>query len=356
MTRPRWRLLDTGLRRAAENIALNRALLEARQAGEAPPTLRFLRFAPSALIGCHQSAAQELELDYCRARGIAVQRRITGGGAIYFDPAQLGWELYLDRADAGTDMAAISRRICEAAAAGLSRLGVAARFRPRNDIEVEGRKISGTGGAFDGDALLYQGTLLIDFDAETMLRVLRVPAAKLSDKAVASVRERVVSLRELLGEPPPLERIQHTLAAAFAESFGVEWEAAGLVPAEERRFEAALAEIDTPGWVFALDRPRSEAPLLSGSHRCPGGLIHADLLVDTRRRRLKQVWIRGDFFVVPPRTIADLEAALRDVPLEDLDSLVEDFFAGREVQMLQLSPRDFVQAMANALASREAVS
>src|SRR5512134_3362541 len=86
-----WRLIDTGLRPAAQNFALNRALLEARRTGEAPSSLRFLRFTPSALLGFHQSAEQELNLDYCREQGITVQRRITGGGAIYFDPGQLGW-------------------------------------------------------------------------------------------------------------------------------------------------------------------------------------------------------------------------------------------------------------------------
>ncbi len=77
--REMWRVIDTGLRTAAQNIALNRALLEARRAEEIPSTLRFLRFAPSALLGYHQSAGQEFNLDYCRANQIAIQRRITGG-------------------------------------------------------------------------------------------------------------------------------------------------------------------------------------------------------------------------------------------------------------------------------------
>src|SRR5690606_23753459 len=185
------------------------------RAGRAPDTLRFLRFEPAALVGFHQSVAQELREDYCQAHGIAVQRRITGGGAIYFEPAHLGWVLYLDKAALGTaDMGAIARRICEMAARGISALGVCARYRPRNDIEVDGRKISGTGGAFDGDSILYQGTLLVDFDIERMLHVLRVPAEKLLPKAIASARERVTTLKALLGEPPPLERIQQAIARA----------------------------------------------------------------------------------------------------------------------------------------------
>ena len=116
-----WRVIDTGLRSAAQNIALNRALLEARQAEEIPSTLRFLRFTPSALLGYHQNTEQELNLDYCKANHIAVQRRITGGGAIYCDETQLGWELYLHQRDVGTfDMRAIAKRICHAAASAIS--------------------------------------------------------------------------------------------------------------------------------------------------------------------------------------------------------------------------------------------
>ncbi len=347
-----WRLLDTGLRRAAENIALNRALLEAHQAGEAPHTLRFLRFRPSALIGFHQSPRQELHLDACARAGIEVQRRITGGGAIYFDEGQLGWELYLDRRTLGTaDMGAIARRICEAAAAGIRRLGVDARFRPRNDIEVDGRKLSGTGGAFDGDSFLYQGTLLLDFDVERMLRVLRIPAEKLSGKAVAGARDRVVSLRELLGEVPPLETVQRHLAEAFAEAFGVTLEPGGLNAAEEARYREALAEIDTPEWVHLRDAPADEAPLLEGVHRARGGLIRAIVWLDEARDHVKQVLITGDFFVQPRRLVADLEAALKDVPRADLRARVEAFFREHEAALLMLEPADFVAALEAALAS-----
>jgi lipoate-protein ligase A len=348
-----WRLLDTGIRRAAENMALNRALLEARQAGEAPPTLRFLQFLPSALLGYHQSAEQELDLDHCAAEGIAVQRRITGGGAIYMDPGQLGWELYLSRRELGTaDMAAIARRICEAAAQGISALGVDARYRPRNDIEVGGRKISGTGGAFDGEALMYQGTLLIQFDVERMLRVLRIPADKLSDKAIGSARERVTSLAELLGTAPPLADIKARLAEAFSRAFGVDFAPSGLTPPEEARYRQALAEMDHPDWVHLLTRPRTEQPLLEAAAKFPGGLVRAAVLYDAAGERVRQVWFTGDFFVRPRRAVMDLEAHLKDAPLERLEERVEAFFAGRSVDLLMLKPADFAQVVRKALASR----
>jgi lipoate-protein ligase A len=350
MTAP-WRMIDTGLRPAAENIALNRALLEARQAGESPSTLRFLQFTPSALLGFHQSAEQELDLDYCREHGVTVQRRITGGGAIYFDATQIGWELYLHKCDLGTaDMSAIARRICEAAARGISTLGVDARYRPRNDIEVDGKKISGTGGVFEGDALMYQGTLLVQFDVEKMLRVLRIPAEKLSDKAIASARERVANLADLLGFVPPLEQVKAALADALGTEFGVHFAADGLLPPEQVRFEAALAEIDTPEWVAQVSRPASDMSVVEAVRKFPGGVLHVSLALDAARHRIAQAWFTGDFFISPRRAVADLEAALRNTPAEQMPEIVHAFFSGRGVDMLQLQPADFVVVIQQALA------
>ena len=341
--REMWRVIDTGLRTAAQNIALNRALLEARQAEEIPSTLRFLRFAPSALLGYHQSAEQEFNLDYCRANQIAVQRRITGGGAIFIDETQLGWELYLHRRDVDTSgMQAIARRICHAAATAISALGVDARYRPRHDIEVDGRKISGTGGAFDGDALLYQGTLLIDFDVEKMLRVLRIPAEKLSDNVFATARERVANLTDLLGRRPDPDLVKRNLTEAFESEFEVEFQEGDLTLTEHARYRAALAEIDTPDWIDLVRRPASDIPLYESVQKFAGGMLRASLTYDRLTHCIRQIWFSGDIFVNPRRTIADLEAALRDTSVERVEHNVRVFFSGREVDMLAMTPEDFI--------------
>jgi len=309
-----------------------------------------LRFTPSALLGYHQSAEQELNLDYCKANGIAVQRRITGGGAIYFDETQIGWELYLHKRDVGTsDMQAISKRICHAAATAISALGVDARYRPRNDIEVDGRKISGTGGAFDGDALLFQGTLLIEFDVEKMLRVLRIPAEKLSDKAIASARERVANLKELLGRQPDVGQIRRNITEAFESEFNVEFQEDELTLSEHARYQVALREIDTPDWIALASRPAAGMPILEAVQKFAGGLLRVAVSFDTLTQTLRQVWFTGDIFVSPRRTIADLEAALRDTPIDKLEPRIRAFFADRQVDMLSLTPDDFVSVLRLAL-------
>jgi lipoate-protein ligase A len=250
MSLRRWRWIDTGLRRPAENLALNRALLEARQAREAPSTLRFLRFTPSALVGHHQDPARELALDYCASAGITVQRRLTGGGAIYMDDDVLGWELYVGRDEMGSpEMAVISRRICEAAAIAIRALGAPAEYRPPTDSGVGGRKISGTGGVMEADALLYQGTLLIDFDVERMLRTLAATAPRVTPEVVAGARRSIANLRELLSPLPSLERIEAAFVEALSAEFDARIERGELAAPEVERYRSALAEVDTPAWV-----------------------------------------------------------------------------------------------------------
>ena len=341
-----WRVIDTGLRPAAQNIALNRALLEARRAEEIPSTLRFLRFAPCALLGYHQSAEQELHLDYCRANRIAFQRRITGGGALFFDENQIGWELYLHQRDLGTtDMQEIARRLCHAAATAISALGVDARYRPRNDIEVDGRKISSASGVFDGDALLFQGTLLVDLDLESMLRVLRMAAGPLSDTTIAAARERVAGLKELLGRKPDAALVRRYITEAFESEFDVEFSEGDLTLSEHARYQAALREVDTSDWVNLVTRPVSATPILEAAQKFSGGMLRATVIFDTTTQTIKQVWFSGDIFVTPRRTVADLEAALCELPVDRLAQKVEGFFAGQPAELRSLTPADFITAV-----------
>mgnify|MGYP001593346594 CR=1 FL=1 len=86
-----------------------------------PDTIRFMRFPPTALIGRHQDLSREINLDYCAEDGVGVVRRVTGGGAIYLDEGQLGWELVFHRASLGiANLPDLAAAICNAAAADFS--------------------------------------------------------------------------------------------------------------------------------------------------------------------------------------------------------------------------------------------
>jgi len=216
--RSSWRLLDTGARSAVENVALDQALLETRAEGVSPNTLRFLRFTtPAVLVGYHQCVDDEVRLAFCREHGIEIGRRVTGGGAIYCDEWQVGWEIIADRGDPKIPrhVEDLYPALSQGAVEGLRTLGVPAQFRPRNDVEVGGRKICGTGGTALRGALLFQGTLLVELNVDTMLRALRIPVEKLKDKELESVRQRVTCLRELLPSLPSAAQIQSAMAGGF---------------------------------------------------------------------------------------------------------------------------------------------
>lgn len=348
-----WRLLDTGARPAAENIALDDALLEARSQGVSPNTLRFLQFSPAALVGYHQAVEQEIRVDYCRDHGIQVNRRLTGGGAIYFDATQIGWEVIAGRDDPlfRTRPETLYRLLAEGAVRALRALGLEAAFRGYNDIEVGGRKISGTGGTERRGAFLFQGTLLVDFDVDTMIRALRLPAEKLKDKEIVSFRQRVTCLREELGEVPPPEAIKAALARGFSEALGVALAPGGLLPAEEDRFAASLPRFRSPEWIHRVRSAPSDPRFLTAVHKAPGGLLRVVLQADEHYGRIKHAFITGDFFAYPQRLVYDLEAALRNAPLDEdgLAALLQAFFAEREWSIPGVEVEDFRQALLQAV-------
>lgn len=351
MTRP-FRVIDTGIRPCREQMAFDQALIETHKAGAIPDTLRFLRFPPSVLVGRHQAISQELNLDACRAAGVGIGRRITGGGALYLDEGQFGWELVFHRKTLGLEtLGELARAICEAAAAGLSRLGPAVRYRPRNDLEVDGRKIGGTGGFFDGDTIFYQGTTLVEMDGARMASLLNIPAAKLAKRGQTSGAQRVVTLSELFdGAPPPLAEVQQAMLEGFAEHLGIAPAWGAITEAEEAAARRLYdTEIGQDAFVYEIDDRTSDPGVRAGGHTGQGGTITAYLRLEgPLQDRIREVLITGDFFVTPPRTIFNLEAALRGAALDEIEAVVRDFFSTARIGLLTASPDDFTTAIRNA--------
>ena len=349
MSRKSFRVIDTGIRAGRFNVALDQALIEARKAERIPDTIRFLRFQPSVLIGRHQVLSSEVDEAYCEARGIGIGRRVTGGGAIYLDAAQLGWELIFDKATLGLkSLADLTREICEAAATGLRRLGVAAAFRPRNDIEVDGRKLCGTGGFFDGSTIFYQGTVLIDLDTRVMFGALKVPYDKHAKHGAASPEERIVTLTELVaGDVPGATAVQNALLQGFRAHLGIE-----PLEGELSAYELALAqrlhreELGTEAFVREIDDPLTADGVQHAVRTTTGGTVSVFLKVSQGSEpRIRSMLMTGDFFATPPRLILDLEAHLRDARVADIESKVDEFFTRAEVDVLSAPPAELVAAI-----------
>lgn len=352
-----WRLLDTGRRSAACNMALEKVILTARSRDVVPDTVHFLEFSPHcALVGYHQAVELEVEEDYCRSHGIDINRRISGGGNLYMDEGQLGWEIFALKSTPGIPrkLEEMYRLLCEAAVVGLGKLGVEARYRPQNDIEVGGRKISGTGGTEMDDSLLYHGTILTDFDVDTMIACLKLPLKKLENKQIQSFKDRVICLREVLGYVPPMQEIKKAMALGFAEVLGVDLQPGNLSEYEEDLLKRELPVFESEEWIYG-QRPRQHSDLRVVDYKSPGGLIRVSLRLDPGRSLIKYVFISGDFFAYPQRSILDLEAALKNTSSQADNLLINirRYFAENRVVIPGVSSEDIFQAIWSAIALEE---
>jgi len=247
------RLLDTGVLPPRRNVAITAALAELHAAGEIPDTLRFQRFERSVLLGRNQELGAAVLLDRCRQRGVALARRITGGGAVYMDPDVLSWEIVAGRRRFGTGFAEAAARICGAVAEAIACFGVAAQFSPPNAIVVDGRKVSGASGYFEGPTLVHEGTVLVDSSSTDMAVVLRLAEPQ---RAVA----RLTSLTALLGSAPSMADLQSRIALSISSCFGFS-AAAGELTTGERTLSERLhqSEFGTDDFVFGAGMTVSES-------------------------------------------------------------------------------------------------
>ena len=333
-----FRLLDTPPMTAAENMALDEALLELKGRGRTPNTIRFLQFSPRAvLVGFHQSVAEEVRTEYCRAHGIRINRRVTGGGAIFFDESQLGWEVICDKGffDLGFVNDRLFKVLCDPVITALAGWGLEAAFRPRNDIEIAGRKISGTGGTESEGAFLFQGTMLVDFDVDTMLRALRIPVEKLKAKEIDSVRQRVTCLRWELGRVPPLEEIKEAIRTGFEKGLRIKLEPGGLTGEEEDLFREKLEYFESDEWIDQVRPEFQRTRTVQAACKAEAGMVRFTLVVDLAQKRLKDLYITGDFLSFPTRALYDLQSILRGMPLDrdQIRARVKEFFDQERIRI-----------------------
>ena len=270
------------------------------------------RNAPSVIIGLNQNAYSEVNLGYLQAHDIRLARRVTGGGAVYHDLQNLNYTII------GRDVS--PQPVVDA----LRALGVPAELTGRNDIFVDGRKVSGYARRLWRDRQIIHGTLMYDVDLDTLARVLDVPGSKMAVKGIASVKSRVANLKDFLPRFEGLDGLQAALQEILA---GGDAE----LPFDDVRRAAVQSLSDekfsTWDWIYGQSR---EADLVrSGRLAC--GTVEARLCLD--RGVLTAVAFGGDFLGgLPAAQLAQRlvgvrfeRAALR----ETLDAAeVEKYFDG----------------------------
>lgn len=150
------------------------------------------RVESTVIYGRNQVLENEVNLEYCREHGVDIVRRKSGGGCVYSDLGNI-MVSYISRRG---DVSEVFDRYMTALTEALRALGVPAEKSGRNDILVEGRKVSGNAFHQLPDRSIVHGTLLYSTDLEALTEAIRPPVEKLQRHGVESVRQRVMNLSE----------------------------------------------------------------------------------------------------------------------------------------------------------------
>ena len=173
------------------------------------------RVAPTVIIGRNQDLEAEVNMEFCRKHDVRVVRRKSGGGCVYSDMGNV-MVSYISRRG---DVSEIFERYLDAMADCLGSIGVEAIKSGRNDILVQGRKVSGNAFHQLPDRSIVHGTLLYDTDFDALEESIRPPVEKLERHGVASVRQRVENLRTFLDPAaiPSVESLEDAVVAYFCD-------------------------------------------------------------------------------------------------------------------------------------------
>ncbi|MCL1927408.1 MAG: lipoate--protein ligase family protein [Treponema sp.] len=254
-----YRLLSTGFRDCYYNMGLDEALLESVAGSITPensaglPVLRFYGWNPPAVsIGYFQDLAEEVDLEAAERCGFDLVRRVSGGGAV-LHRSELTYSIIvnLNHPLAGKNLDESYRILCQGLIHGLALLGIESVFSGTNDILTEGKKISGNAQTRRMNCLLQHGTILLDNDVETMFSVLKAPKEKNKGKLIEEIKERVTSLRSIMGREISFMEAENAFTRGFSEALGIELHKADITPAEESRaFKLAESKFKTREWLF----------------------------------------------------------------------------------------------------------
>ncbi len=251
------------------------------------------RNSRSVIIGRNQDYESEVNTAYCAQNGIAVVRRLSGGGAVFHDLGNVNYSYITS--DKVEGFAGFAKPLI----AALGRMGVDAVLSGRNDLLVEDKKVSGCAHGKLKNRLLYHGTLLFSADLSAMRGALRAHEDKYQGRGIASVASRVANLSQWLDMS-----VEDFMAALRKELLSAqEMEPYVLTDADVAAIDKLRDEkYSSPAWTDGGLRGADHV----GRIRCGGGILEARLRLD--RGTLKTVRFTGDYFGTEP--VETLEQAL----------------------------------------------
>lgn len=283
------------------NMAFDEYCLESLPIDE--PVFFLWQNRPAVIVGYNQEVNTEVNLDYLKEKGIDLVRRVTGGGAVYHDLENLNYTIVGRSEDLERDYPEYAALMMKA----LQALGVPATLSGRNDILVDGKKVSGFAKRVCKNRLMVHGTLMYNVDVDVLTHVLNPSTTKLQSKGIASVRSRVTNLCNYLPELSDIQAFKNRLEEILSNNYS---------DAEYKLSETDLAHIqqltDEKFATWEWNYGRSPKATLVHSARLACGTVEIHLTL--AENRITSCRFGGDFLGNLPAS--DVEKALTGIPYE----------------------------------------
>lgn len=285
------------------NLALEEYLLDNSEIKE--DIFLLWQNRPVVVVGRNQNTIEEINQSFIQEKGIAVVRRISGGGAVYHDLGNLNFTFIVNDTPSLTlDFTRFTAPVIKA----LQTIGVKAEDQGRNDISIEGRKFSGNAQCRRQGRLMHHGTILFDTNLADMEQALTVDSAKISSKGVKSVRSRVTNIAEHISSPVTIDEFQGILS----NTIDLNRACRELTPSELSAVESLRDnKFSTWEWIYGSS-PRFN---VRKSQRFNWGSI--DFRINVTKGMITDCKIYGDFFAIGD--ISVMEEQLIGVPYRDED-------------------------------------
>jgi len=233
------------------------------------------------------------------------------------------------------------------------RIGIRATYKPVNDLVVDNRKISGTGAGEIGDCVVFVGNLIIDFDYETMSRVLKIPDEKFRDKVKKTIEENLSTIRIELGKENANRWKENILNNMMAEEFSKivgPMTVSGKDDLPTEKMEEMRESMMNEDWLHrkgknfegCIVKIKSGLEIVHKIHKATGGLIKTEFFVEDGYYR--EVSISGDYFCLPKESINLLESAIECSPTNGITDVITKFYCRDNFDIPGVEIDDWVKA------------
>ncbi len=353
----RLRVIDFGYVSALRSQAVYHGLAAAMKTDDDPVLSIVNPNAPYVCVGMHQEIEKEVDEAFCKAQRLPIIRRHVGGGAVYLDRNQMFVHFIYPRRKAPEFAVNLYPMFIAPMVATYRDLGIAAEYRPVNDVQVAGRKIGGTGAASIGEATLFVSSFMFDFDTQKMAHCLKVPSEKFRDKLKTTLDDYMTTMTKLLEKVPSRDEVKTKFLKHCESALGVTVVEDKATEAEEKAIEAEEKALTDPAWLNLQGRKLVElgvkisagTHLTESMHKARGGLIRVHLLA--RDGKVAELMLSGDFTSLPPDGIDRLAARLHGTALEHnaLTTAAAEGFNALKLDMPGVEPADIATVVMGAV-------